>query len=148
MATQMTVPLISSDVAGPLGALQLPRLWQKVLLGAKGSLAEGYDVCGQGFDQMTLNDLGLDREQTLSYLTTQLPTYLQFEQWVREHGTKVDPASIEAHNAAIRGYNHGADVVKEISTAVGLPADSAITDAVTLNKLEDMQEFHTQLTKG
>jgi len=30
------VPLISSSVAGPLGVLHLPRLWQKVSLEAVG----------------------------------------------------------------------------------------------------------------
>lgn len=30
------VPLISSNIAGPLGVLHLPRLWNKVLLAAIG----------------------------------------------------------------------------------------------------------------
>ena len=34
------VPLISSGVAGPLGVLHLPRLWQKVLLESLGQLAD------------------------------------------------------------------------------------------------------------
>ena len=33
------VPLISSGIAGPLGVLHLPRLWQKVLLESLGQLA-------------------------------------------------------------------------------------------------------------
>ncbi len=35
------VPLISSGLAGPLGILHLPRLWQKVSLEARGKLAPG-----------------------------------------------------------------------------------------------------------
>ena len=35
------VPMISSGTAGPLGALHLPRLWQKVSLEAAGKLADG-----------------------------------------------------------------------------------------------------------
>jgi hypothetical protein len=148
MATQTMVPMISSDVSGPLGAVHLPRLWQKVLLSAKGMLPEDYDECGSGFDQMTLNGLGLDRDETISYLKTETPTYPQFEQWVRGHGKKLSSAEIAAHNAAIAGYNHGEATVKAICEAVGIPADGSITDAVTLNKLEDMGEFHGQLTRG
>jgi hypothetical protein len=148
MATQTMVPMISSDVSGPLGAVHLPRLWQKVLLSSKGMLPEDYDECGYGFDEMTLNGLGLDREETISYIKTQTPTYPQFEQWVKQHGKKLSAGDIKAHNAAIAGYNHGESTVKAICEAVGIPADGSITDAVTLNKLEDMSEFHSQLTRA
>src|SRR5881409_214583 len=47
------VPLISSGVAGPLGVLHLPRLWQKVSLEENGKLASGYPGVGKGFDAMT-----------------------------------------------------------------------------------------------
>ena len=57
------VPLISSGVAGPLGVLQLPRMWQKVSLEAAGKLASGYPGIGRGFDAMTCASLGLE-EQT------------------------------------------------------------------------------------
>ncbi|MGH2351666.1 MAG: DUF5069 domain-containing protein [Chloroflexota bacterium] len=149
MATNTMVPLISSDVAGPLGAIHLPRLWQKVLLSAKGMLPADYDECGKGFDQMTLDGLGLDREQTLSYLRTSLPTYPQFEQWVRgQKGGSIDAPTIERHNAAIRGYIHPDATRQEILTTAGMPDDGSIKDAVTLNKLEDYAEFHANLTKA
>ncbi len=54
------VPLISSGIAGPLGVLHLPRLWQKVSLEAAGKLASGYPGIGRGFDAMTCAALGLD----------------------------------------------------------------------------------------
>ena len=54
------VPLISSGVAGPLGVLHLPRLWQKVSLEEAGKLAVGYPGVGKGFDAMTLAALGLE----------------------------------------------------------------------------------------
>ena len=54
------VPLISSSVAGPLGVLHLPRLWQKVSLEENGKLAAGYPGVGKGFDAMTLAALGLE----------------------------------------------------------------------------------------
>ena len=56
------VPLISSGIAGPLGVLHLPRLWQKVSLEESGKLASGYPGVGKGFDAMTLAALGLEEQ--------------------------------------------------------------------------------------
>jgi hypothetical protein len=78
------VPLISSDTAGPLGAIHLPRLWAKLTLGNAGLLADGYDSCGAGFDQMTIDGLGLNRDKVLEFIKSRRPTYMQFEEWVVE----------------------------------------------------------------
>ena len=50
------VPLISSGIAGPLGVLHLPRLWQKASLANAGKLHADYPGIGCGYDQMTLDD--------------------------------------------------------------------------------------------
>ena len=143
------VPLISSEVAGPLGVIHLPRLWLKVLLSAKGMLPEGYDECGTGFDQMTLDGLGLDREATLGYLKTNVPSYPQFEQWVLEQkGGALDPGQVEQVNAAIRGYLHGDETRREILSDAGIEDRGTIRDAVTLNKLEDWTELHKTLVRA
>ena len=142
-------PLISSGVAGPLGVLHLPRLWLKVSLAAAGKLADGYPDCGKGYDMMTLNDLGLDATKALQFLREKKPTYPEFEAWVKKQpGAKLDKASIEKHNAAVRGYIHKDDVRQGILTANGLPDDAgAPKDAVNLNNLDDWKEFHTALWK-
>ena len=137
------VPLISSGSAGPLGVLHLPRFWQKVSLEGVGKLAEGYPACGDGYDQMVLDGLGLDKESTLAYIKQNKPTYPQFEAWVKSNGTKVDQQSINGLNASIRGYNHEDDTRQGILSANGLPDDaSAPRDAVSLNNLDDWKEFH------
>jgi hypothetical protein len=137
-------------VAGPLGVLHLPRLWLKVLLGAQGALADGYPDCGKGFDQMTIDALGLDTQETLKFLREKKPTYPEFEQWIlQKKGGKLDKAAIERHNAAVRGYQHADDVRKSILAANGLPDDAgAPKDAVNLNNLDDWKEFHAALLKG
>src|ERR1700735_1414851 len=112
--TTTTVPLISSGSAGPLGVLHLPRLWTKLTLGTAGKLAAGYDFCGAGFDQMTLNALNLDREKTIAYVEESRPTYLQFEEWiVEQNGGKIPQAAIDEHNKAVKGYNHGDDLAAQ-----------------------------------
>ncbi len=143
------VPLIGSGVAGPLGVVHLPRLWLKTLLSAKGQLAEGYDECGMGFDQMVLDGLKLDRETTLNYLKDNLPTYPKFEQWVVEQsGGSIDASEIDALNAAITGYNHADETRGEILSAAGVEDDGSIKDAVRLNNQDDWTEFHAALTSA
>lgn len=140
------VPLIASDVAGPLGAIQLPRLWQKLLLSAKGKLAEGYDECGTGFDQMAIDGLKLNRDAVVKYVQSNLPTYPQFEQWVlQQRGGSIPASEIEASNKAILAYNHGDEDINDIHTVAGIPNTGALKDAVTLNKLEDWAAFHKQV---
>ncbi len=143
------VPLISSGTAGPLGVLHLPRLWLKASLEARGKLAAGYPGCGKGYDQMVLDGLGLDRQKTLDYIKNSKPTYTQFESWVKQQpGVKLDKASIETLNGAIRGYNHDDATRKGILSASGLPDDaSAFRDAVNLNNLDDWNEFHSAALK-
>src|SRR6266404_1684877 len=137
------VPLISSGVAGPLGVLHLPRLWLKLSLECGGKLAAGYPGAGTGYDQMVIDGLGLKRDAVINFVKTNKPTYPQFEAWVKKNGTKVDKASIEKLNAAIRGYNHDDACRKSILGANGLPDDAnAPKDAVNLNNLDDWKEFH------
>lgn len=144
------VPLIGSGVAGPLGVIHLPRLWQKVSLSAAGRLADGYDECGQGYDQMVLDALGLDRDSTIAYIKENKPSYPEFEAWVKQQeGVKLDADTIQQSNDAIRGYIHGDDVRAGVFQAAGLSDETcSFRDAVNLNNLDDWQEFHSQVVKG
>ena len=137
------VPLISSGVAGPLGVLQLPRMWQKVSLEAAGKLASGYPAIGRGFDAMTCASLGLEEQAVKDYIKKNKPTYPQFEAWVKANAKSLTPQAIEKHNAAVRGYNHDDETRQEILGNCGMADDSsAPKDAVNLNKLDDWYEFH------
>src|SRR6266511_2228596 len=89
------VPMISSGVAGPLGVVHLPRLWQKVSLGEKGKLASGYPGVGKGFDAMTLAALGLEEQAVRDYIKQNKPTYPQFEAWVKKNTKSLNRDEIE-----------------------------------------------------
>lgn len=143
------VPLISSGTAGPLGVLHLPRLWLKVSLESRGLLADGYPGIGKGYDQMVIDALGLTGDAVVSYITSERPTYPQFEAWVKaQPGAKLDAETISTLNAAIAGYNHADDVRKAILSADGLPDDAAAPkDAINLNNLDDWHEFHAAVLK-
>lgn len=139
------VPTISSQATGPLGIAHLPRLWQKVILAEKGLLPAGYDFCGQGFDQLVIDSLGLDRDETLAFLKT-IPTYFAFEKWILEKkGGKLDDDAVTQLNAAIRGYIHTDVVRKSILIAAGIESHDQFKDAVTLNSFDDWTEFHASL---
>jgi hypothetical protein len=139
------VPTISSDTTGPLGVAHLPRLWQKVLLNEKGLLPADYDSCGNGYDQMVLDGIGLDRAETLAYLKG-LPSYFEFEKWIlAKKGGKLDAAAVEKLNAAIRGYLHADGVRKAILAAASIEDKGLFKDAVTLNNFDDWTSFHASL---
>ncbi len=141
------VPLISSGTAGPLGVLHLPRLWLKASLEAQGKLAPGYPGAGQGYDQMVISGLGLDRQTVLDYIKTERPTYPQFEAWIKgQPGAKLGKESIDTLNASITGYIHDDATRKGVLESNGLADDeTAARDAVNLNNLDDWKEFHTAL---
>ncbi|MCS1409501.1 MAG: hypothetical protein M2R45_02683 [Verrucomicrobia subdivision 3 bacterium] len=138
------VPLISSGVAGPLGVLHLPRFWQKVSLEVAGKLADGYPGCGDGYDQMVLNGLGLNKDATLDYITNSKPTYPQFESWVKNQDeVKLDKGSVTSLNAKIAGYIHSDETRKSILEANEIEdGPDAPHDAVNLNNLDDWLEFY------
>jgi hypothetical protein len=143
------VPLISSGTAGPLGVLHLPRLWQKVSLEASGKLADGYPGIGQGYDMMVISALGLNAAAVKSFISSKKPTYPQFEAWVKSQpGVKLDKATIDKSNRAIRGYNHDDATRKGILSASGITDEGSVChDAINLNNLDDWKEFHDAVLK-
>jgi hypothetical protein len=140
------VPTISSGTAGPLGAKHLPRLWAKNLLARADRLPDGYDAIGAGFDMMTLNALGIDRDAFSDFMDSD-PSYIELEAWIKQQpGAKFDAATIDAHNAAIEGYIHADATRKEILAADGLNDESCLArSAVQLNNLDDWKAFHSHL---
>ena len=136
------VPMISSGTKGPLGVLHLPRLWLKVSLESQGKIAEGYPGIGAGYDSMVINALGLSADAVRSHISSEKPTYTQFEAWVQaQPGVKLDGETIGNLNSDIEGYIHDDETRQGILSACGLP-DGDPRDAVNLNNLEDWHDFH------
>jgi hypothetical protein len=143
------IPLVTSGIAGPLGVLHLPRLWQKASLDAAGKLHSDYPAAGAGFDQMTLDALGIERDAFLAYIKDNKPSYTQCEQWILDQkGGSLDNEAIDTHNAAVVGYNHDDATRTTILESVGIADTGAILDAVNLNNLEDWQDFYNAEIKG
>ncbi|MDD5198596.1 MAG: DUF5069 domain-containing protein [Terrimicrobiaceae bacterium] len=140
------VPLISSGVAGPLGVLHLPRLWQKVSLESQGKLHPDYPGIGKGYDAMVLAALNLSEASVREFIKTR-PSYVAFEAWVKaQPGVKLDKATIYKNNTAILGYIHDDATRKTILSAAGLPDDGSVNPgAVDLNNLDDWTTFHKEV---
>ena len=145
-APETIVPIIPSGTAGPLGILHLPRLWTKLTLGNAGLLPEGYHYCGQGYDQLTITNLGLDKDALQAFVKEQKPTYVQFEEYVRKHG-KTDAQTITIHNEAIRGYIHAPELAQKMREELGV-TDSHLSQAVLLNMLDDLALLHKRVNKS
>ena len=142
------VPLIGSAEVGPLGVLHLPRLWLKISLDARELLAEGYPAVGTGFDQMVLDGLGLQKNAVVEFISKSRPTYCEFESWIKKQPeARLDSASVESLNKAIRGYNHDDGTVQAVLGENGLSADIGIRDAVTLNRVDDWKCFYEAVLK-
>lgn len=142
-------PTISSGVAGPMGVLHLPRLWQKASLSAAGKLHDDYAAAGRGFDQMLLDALGVDRGELLEFITSSKPTYPQLETWVRERcGGAVDAQAVGVFNAAIVGHEHSPAVREEILADAGVEDFGVICDALSLNDLDDFSAFYREEIAG
>jgi len=140
------IPLISSGLAGPLGVLHLPRLWQKNSLAAAGKLHADYPGCGLGYDQMVLDGLGINKVEFESYIASAKPTYPQLEAWVLgKNGGSLDQTAVEALNRAIAGYNHDDETRTSILRACNIVDSGKIKDAINLNNLDDWQAFHREV---
>ncbi len=143
------IPLISSGIAGPIGVLHLPRLWQKASLGAVGRLHDDYPAIGAGYDQMVLDGLGLNKEEFQAFIAEKKPTYPELEAWVLEKkGGSLDKAAVDKLNSAIAGYHHSEAIRKAILGANNIKDEGRILDAVNLNNLDDWLSFHKESIVG
>lgn len=142
------VPTISSGTAGPLGVLHLPRLWQKVSLDKAGKLHADYPAIGAGYDQMTLDALGLGKDEFNAFMDGK-PTYVQLESWIlKKKGGSLDQEAVNKHNEGVKGYIHDDATRAEILKAAGRADDGSIKDAVNLNNLDDWAIFYKEEIAG
>ena len=131
-------------MAGPLGILHLPRLWQKVSLQATGQLHSDYPDIGAGYDSMVLGTLGIDADAFRSFVKENKPSYIECENWVAQNGDTSQPG-IAKLNRQITQYHHDDTTRTEILAAAGLEDSAAIADAPNLNNLDDWTAFHKEV---
>lgn len=142
-------PMPSIAQVGPLGVVQMPRLWCKVLLDAKGQLAEGYFASGPGFDKRMLDGIEINQEVATAYLRDNLPTYPEFEAWILEQkGGSLSSAMVQQVNESILGYTSTEERLRPYKQGIGLDPDFPTTAYHWLIELDDWKQFHTCLMAG
>ncbi len=139
------VPLISSSVVGPLGIKHLPRTWCKVSLAAAGRLPAGYRAGNGGFDTWMNEELGIDNDAFVAYITTERPTYLALEAWVVAHAKDLSATSIARWNRIVAAAKLPDAMRAERLARFGFTEDDGLM-GVTLNDLDDWDAFHASLT--
>ena len=139
------VPLISTSVMGPLGIAHLPRLWLKILLHACGRLPEGYRHGNGGMDESLCVNLGIDADALVAFIESELPDYLALEAWVSRNATKLDAASVAAHNLQMLTRNMREELAVERRARFGI-ADETFANAIRLNDLDDWAGAHASIT--
>lgn len=141
------IPLIASDTRGPLGVRHLPRLWLKTLLSAVDQLAPGYKDVRPGFDYMVLEGLNVNPNAARTFIKDAKPTYLAFEQWIRDQpDVDLSAANIERVNQIVEDRKKSDSSRQKILQSVGLADDGSITDSTLLNALDDWHTVHRDLT--
>jgi len=140
----VSVPGIGSSVAGPLGALHLPRLWLKHRLHAAGRLAAGYRHGVGGFDEMVTNALGVDGAEFASFVEEQRPDYLAAEAWIEEHATNLTAEAIAGLNATISTTKMSPENAAKRRAELG-PAADGLELGIPLNDLDDWAGLHREL---
>jgi hypothetical protein len=137
------VPLIGPTVVGPLGIMHVPRMWYKSALSASGRLAEGYVDSYRGFNQYVLDGLGVEPEPWFAFLATR-PAYPQAEDYLREHATKLDAASIAAVNELITTRPRREESAAPVRALVGI-SDATYNNGARLLDFEDWHTIHDDL---
>jgi hypothetical protein len=137
------IPGISTSSAGPLGVKHLPRLWMKALLNALGALPEGYNS-GCGLDAYVAGLMELDLDAAIAFIHTELPDYLTFERWVREHVKALDPASVARYNETITTRQKPEEKAAADRLEAGVP-ELSFRDVILCNDMVDWKLLHDQV---
>lgn len=144
VATQQA-PLISGQTTGPLGLVQLPRMWLKMLLFQRGLLPEDYNHHGEaGTDKRLVEAFGIDRDALVAYIAREVPGYPTYEGWVRANSANLNAATIATFNESVLGFTMPEPRKSEWCARFGLDG-TTFTRGYQLNQLDDWDVTWQQL---
>lgn len=136
------IPMVSSRQTGMLGVPHLPRLWMKALLNAVKALPEGWKTGPNcGFDKLLSDTIGLDLVAACAFIDAELPTYVQFEGWVRDHIAQPDDATKAQWSAKLLGLQKSEEQSAADLAEAGAPEVST-RDVILLNDMVDWRHMH------
>lgn len=136
------VPMVSSAQMGVLGVPHLPRLWFKALLNAVHALPAEWKT-GQncGFDKNLSGTISMDLDAAVTYINSELPSYVQFESWVRAHIPPADDATKAQWTAKVLGMKKPDEMAVADIAEANIP-DKSIRGTILLNDMVDWHHMH------
>jgi len=138
------VPMVSSSQTGMLDIPHLPRLWMKALLHAVKALPEGWKTgLDCGFDKLLADMIGLDLVAACAFINAELPAYVPFENWVRDHIAQPDDATKAQWTAKILALQKGAEQAAAECVEAGAP-ELSLRSTILLNDMVDWKHMHDQ----
>ena len=139
------VPMVSSAQSGLFGVPHLPRLWIKAMLAAVRALPAEWKTCDNcGFDKRVAGMLEFDIVAARDFIHSQLPTYAQFEAWVRDHSKPSDAATREKWASEILALEK-TEEMSVADLAEGGFAGASTRNTVLLNDVVDWRHMHDHL---
>ena len=141
-ALEPIVPMVSSGQTGMLDVPHLPRLWIKALLAAVNALPKDWKTgTNCGFDKLVSETIGLDLVAACAYIHAELPGYVQFENWVRDHIAQPDDATKAQWSAKILGLQKSDEQAAADCSEAGAP-ELSVRGTILLNDLVDWKHMH------
>lgn len=137
------IPAVSSSSAGPLGLKHLPRLWIKAFLNGVGALPADYNS-GCGFDAYVAKLMELDLDATIAFVHAELPDYMTFERWVREHVSALDAPAIARYNEAIVTRQKPEEKAAAERLESGVP-ELSFREVIMCNDMLDWKGLHDEV---
>jgi hypothetical protein len=139
------IPLVSASSTGPLGLRHLPRFWMKALLRATGALPPDYNSGGtQGADGFFAAQLGFDGDAAVAFIARELPSYLGFEEWIRENVADLRPETIARINEALRTRPKPPEIAERERAELGID-DPTIVTSWLINDLLDYKYIQERM---
>jgi hypothetical protein len=136
------VPMVSSAQSGLLGIPHLPRLWMKAMFAAVHALPAEWKTCRNcGFDKRVAGMLGFDIGEAEDFIHAELPSYVEFEAWVRKHIPNADAATRAKWAAEIVALQKTDEMAVADLAEAGLPG-LTVRSTILLNDLVDWRYMH------
>jgi hypothetical protein len=143
-----TVPAVSTQSAGPLGLMHLPRFWMKATLRASGALYEDWKSGPDSpLDMWFCAAIGLDPATAIAHINAERPSYMAFETWVGANVPNLGPAEIATTNGTLNGRQKPEEVAARERALLGL-TNANYRPSIELNDLVDWHQLHANVASG
>jgi hypothetical protein len=120
-------------------------LWLKALLLATDRLAEDWGCGPGGLDKRTMDTVGVDSNELVTWLVREFPTYAECETWVRERARSLDAASIARANDYLAMSTLPRGLGEKFRAYLGI--DDVRVDGTRINNLDDWMTVHQYVVR-